>query len=519
MLTKCKGIIQQGPNKGDNCKKNSINDTEYCGKHERWIAYDLLIKDGKIPCLDFFRGCSEVVIKEGRCAACRAKKSVKDTPCAAKDCPNSTTGDKYCGKHHKKIYEDEEKEKNIKYCDIDRSCFNLCTPGYATCEPCRTASYEKEKARKAIRKENRAAIELNKDAKMQICIKCGCEYEQFNTSHGKPSMRCLKCNKNQADQDAKRKDRVRNYKNENFRSMENYFANYTKSAYIRGHSMSLSYEDFKGLVTMPCYYCLHKVENEVNGIDRINNAVGYEPDNCVPCCETCNMMKHYFHPLFFIEMCRLISGKQTATKDFYKKWKEYYGRSNYHNYTNYKITAETVRGMAFNITQEEWDKITRQPCYLCGYQDSKGVGIDRVDNTKREYNADNIKPCCGTCNDIKGEYPIDIIKGKAQEISDIWKETIIFESYPRIKNPMREGPRKKNEIIEEEDLPERKVWKSLGVYYDILSEGTKFFDSQGEKLKEEEYNELLETVKTQPREEALAYIKGILNKLNIRRNK
>ena len=38
---------------------------------------------------------------------------------------------------------------------------------------------------------------------MQICIKCGCEYEQFNTSHGKPSMRCLKCNKNQAEQDAK----------------------------------------------------------------------------------------------------------------------------------------------------------------------------------------------------------------------------------------------------------------------------------------------------------------------------
>ena len=47
-----------------------------------------------------------------------------------------------------------------------------------------------------------------------------------------------------------------------------------------------------------------------------------------------------------------------------------------------------------NITQQDWDKLTRQPCYLCGYRDAKGIGLDRVDNTKRSYDIDNIKPCC-----------------------------------------------------------------------------------------------------------------------------
>lgn len=28
-----------------------------------------------------------------------------------------------------------------------------------------------------------------------------------------------------------------------------------------------------------------------NGIDRIDSLRGYEPDNCAPCCPTCNIAK------------------------------------------------------------------------------------------------------------------------------------------------------------------------------------------------------------------------------------
>lgn len=51
-------------------------------------------------------------------------------------------------------------------------------------------------------------------------------------------------------------------------------------------------EAFK-LITSSCNYCNFKPswpENRV-GIDRVNNSIGYELSNCVPCCSTCNSAK------------------------------------------------------------------------------------------------------------------------------------------------------------------------------------------------------------------------------------
>ena len=45
------------------------------------------------------------------------------------------------------------------------------------------------------------------------------------------------------------------------------------------------------LIYADCYYC-GKFPNKVNGIDRVNNSVGYTYDNCVPCCKRCNYLKN-----------------------------------------------------------------------------------------------------------------------------------------------------------------------------------------------------------------------------------
>lgn len=80
---------------------------------------------------------------------------------------------------------------------------------------------------------------------------------------------------------------------------------------------SLTLEEFKTIILKNCYYCdslprLYNVylnskgkkyNNDitqewanqqtvyVNGIDRLDNSIGYITDNCVPCCSTCNDMK------------------------------------------------------------------------------------------------------------------------------------------------------------------------------------------------------------------------------------
>lgn len=71
---------------------------------------------------------------------------------------------------------------------------------------------------------------------------------------------------------------------------------YQASAAERGHAWNLSLEQFASLTSRHCTYCgappklsAHRIIH--NGVDRADNARGYEFDNCVPCCGRCNLMK------------------------------------------------------------------------------------------------------------------------------------------------------------------------------------------------------------------------------------
>jgi hypothetical protein len=56
-----------------------------------------------------------------------------------------------------------------------------------------------------------------------------------------------------------------------------------------GHEATIAEQEYWSLVHAPCHYCgLPKS----SGIDRKDSDRGYHTDNCVPCCKTCNFMKH-----------------------------------------------------------------------------------------------------------------------------------------------------------------------------------------------------------------------------------
>src|ERR1051325_9754279 len=78
----------------------------------------------------------------------------------------------------------------------------------------------------------------------------------------------------------------------------------------------LTLENYTDLVTGDCFYCGASPSQEPqgvwmkgrglkrNGIDRVDNDKGYEPNNCVSCCTACNREKRNQPQSAFVENTR-----------------------------------------------------------------------------------------------------------------------------------------------------------------------------------------------------------------------
>lgn len=63
----------------------------------------------------------------------------------------------------------------------------------------------------------------------------------------------------------------------------------------------------------------------------------------------------------------------------------------------------TVRGLYWDLTNEQFEKVITNPCTYCGGEGSLGfnfTGIDRVDNTAG-YTIENVQPACKRCNQAR----------------------------------------------------------------------------------------------------------------------
>ncbi len=78
---------------------------------------------------------------------------------------------------------------------------------------------------------------------------------------------------------------------------------YVRGAKMRGLVFEISFEDFLIITKLPCRYCSEKPFNYTksqstyrdqylhNGIDRVDNEIGYTLNNCAACCKICNNAK------------------------------------------------------------------------------------------------------------------------------------------------------------------------------------------------------------------------------------
>ena len=506
----CKAVVQEGPRKGKTCQFPP--DTGgYCGRHLRNKEYDEGIASGKRWCRFFFRGCSAELPqgKASSCLDCRAKITKKELSCKHEGCPFKINSGDYCKKHERDVYRND----GNRYCDIDRGCFTILHDKAKSCDTCLEATRKTDNARYAKKKTLHTAAVATESIR-RTCVGCTNEFEAFLTRYGKESVNCKECSEKQKLQDENREDRVRNYKEEHSRHLDSYYKIHIEKSRSRGHGdFQIDFKTFTGLVQQPCHYCKEIKENEVNGIDRVNNSIGYTKENCVPACWKCNRMKHFYHPTFFLTKCKIMIKEEVPTKQFYKEWATYYTRSSYRNYTAYKRLAEE-RGLPFTILQDQWNWLTRSPCYLCRYQDAHGIGLDRVDNTIRSYTLENSRPCCGSCNTMKGELSLEGMLTQCKKVSAAWPTITDFKDIPIGPNPLKKAE-EKGDILQPED---RKVWKAKGLYYSILSKtASSFLEWNKDVYTVAEFNELCNTIPDCTVEKGVEILRKLLVTLKKRR--
>ena len=97
---------------------------------------------------------------------------------------------------------------------------------------------------------------------------------------------------------------------------------YRNGAKKRGYEFSLIREQFAALTKQNCWYCgrepsqikrsgYGKAQTKsfylYNGVDRVDNSVGYTEANCVPCCGMCNRMKSTSSGEDFVNQIRKIA--------------------------------------------------------------------------------------------------------------------------------------------------------------------------------------------------------------------
>lgn len=71
----------------------------------------------------------------------------------------------------------------------------------------------------------------------------------------------------------------------------------------------------------------------------------------------------------------------------------------------YGKSKAKLRGIPFNLDFNTYEKLLQQGCHYCDKDltTEVGVGLDRIDNNKG-YIKDNVIPCCGNHNKLRGDY-------------------------------------------------------------------------------------------------------------------
>ena len=392
----------------DGCKFKKSEENKYCMKHQLEIFVDEVKEENKKLCVNYIRGCREKLEQDyafSRCGDCLAIDREKD-----------------------RVRRGGIRQQNSRVVSMEKptekGCTVCCkilpieefrgirTEYTATCKTCRDDNkiqdmrrdkeHRNELARVNDAKPER--IEVKKQWKEDNYEKVA-EYGMNSREHKLERVGVEEYLKDNADQAKNWREnnpeKVKQNNENKINSVELQYGVYKRSAELKQLEFVITYEEYMEIVKKLCHYCGIIQERGFNGVDRVDSKKGYILDNCVSCCKVCNYMKNTLNGDIFMKRIEHILTFNCLVEGNLSP--ELFGDHlpSYHKYRDRALRKQ----LEFTLIPTDYDKITNEPCYICGKEHSKTHknGIDRFDNNVG-YIIDNCRSCCGECNYMKRNY-------------------------------------------------------------------------------------------------------------------
>jgi hypothetical protein len=375
--------------------------TNYCGCHKIANADERAYLEGKYRCIGYRISCLNLLTETefNNCAG------------VCKDCSSARADvmrDHVIPMSKYNTLTDSEKEGYTRCNYKDGACSNFMDMGYfdmqkkhiRKCPMClgRQALCESRMGRKrGPSNKPRSAEEMERRKERQhekkYWIKSRETMKQYNPN--------FYTNKNAAAREWRRNNPDKMMQFYLRRSNDPYvkFDVYRRRARVAGIEFALGREQCYEFFKAPCAYCgTHdnnksrypsytvmgkQIQSSINGVDRVDNQVGYTPENCISCCSLCNKFKY----------------KTTKDTLLYKALAilNHLGA----------IKADCQHYYELNWSVGSGGEKYGKECYICGHKEN--LGIDRFKSGVDYTELSNNRACCSSCNYLKSDISYDIL--------------------------------------------------------------------------------------------------------------